>query len=427
MADSSDKSLSEMVREIESKDYKVLTRDEYEALINKNLGKDKVNEGVLPPATGAVGDSKKPAVTSTPSFPAVKSKFTFHPPGVSPIPRLQQILNNSQLNTSYIAQPITLPKLPFFSGAEEITKGETSYEVWSYEVKCLQKANMVNEDVLKQTIRNSLKGFARSMLVPLGEDATVSDILNKLDGFYGNVSSSETLIQDFYSDSQKESESIVQYASRIEQTLSRAIRYGHIDFVAKDAMLRSKFWTGLKSQQLKNSTRHMYDTIKDFQTLLKEVRKVEQEDLVSIKPSPKQKSTQQHSTQAAAETKDSNSQLLQQMTELMERMKAMERKLEQQQEAIASAGGHVSFQAQNTRPQSQRGRGGSYSRGNYKPGFGRGYQSYHNDGSQNTQVSGVYQNHNRGGGSRGGHRGGANGRGTSRGGNAKGGTQPLNF
>ena len=38
---------------------------------------------------------------------------------------------------------------------------------------------------------------------------------------------------------------------------------GHIDEVAKDAMLRSKFWTGLKSQSLKNSTQHLYDTIKD--------------------------------------------------------------------------------------------------------------------------------------------------------------------
>lgn len=160
-----------------------------------------------------------------------------------------------------------------------------------------------------QSIRNSLKGSARSILVPLGENASVIDILDKLDGFYGNVSSSETLIQSFYSDFQKEKESIVEYGSRLEQILSRAIRYGHIDLAAKDAMLRSKFWTGLRSQQLKHSTRHLYDSIKDFQSLLKEVRKVEQEEMAANRPpstSSKQKIAQQQSGQASSEANDTN-------------------------------------------------------------------------------------------------------------------------
>ena len=41
---------------------------------------------------------------------------------------------------------------------------------------------------------------------------------------------------------------MVSFASRTEQTLSRAVKSGHIDGIAKDAMLRSKFWTGLKSK-----------------------------------------------------------------------------------------------------------------------------------------------------------------------------------
>ena len=42
-------------------------------------------------------------------------------------------------------------------------------------------------------------------------------------------------------------------------------------------MLRYKFWTGLKDDQLKDASRHKYDTIKEFGELLKEVRKIEQE------------------------------------------------------------------------------------------------------------------------------------------------------
>ena len=115
--------------------------------------------------------------------------------------------------------------------------------------------------MLLQSIRNSLKGSARSLLVFLGENVKVADILNKLDGFYGNGSSGETLIQSFYNDYKKDDESIVSYVSRLEQTISRAIRCWHMELSAKDAMLRSKFWTGLKSQQLRNSTRHLYDSV----------------------------------------------------------------------------------------------------------------------------------------------------------------------
>ena len=57
------------------------------------------------------------------------------------------------------------------------------------------------------------------MLVPLGENASITDIFNKLDGFYGNACTSETHVQSFDSDFQKDSESIVVYGSRLEQTL----------------------------------------------------------------------------------------------------------------------------------------------------------------------------------------------------------------
>ena len=47
--------------------------------------------------------------------------------------------------------------------------------------------------------------------------------------------------QSFYSDSQKDTETIVSYGSRIERTLSRAVTLGHLNLVAKDAMLLRYF------------------------------------------------------------------------------------------------------------------------------------------------------------------------------------------
>ena len=147
---------------------------------------------------------------------------------------------NQTYDLSMLGQYSNPPKLPTFSGSEEPQKNEVSYDVWSFEVGCLKKAH-IPEYLLLQSIHSSLKGIARSMLVPLGETATVQNILDKLDGFYGNVSTSETLMQNFYSEFQKDSESIVTYGSRLEQILSKAIKDGHIDESVKDSMLRSKF------------------------------------------------------------------------------------------------------------------------------------------------------------------------------------------
>lgn len=265
--------ITKMVETInKDKGYKVLTAKEYEDLLARasstsGKGGDATS---TPKETGEQGGAKPKAPPQT--------KFNFTLPGASPIPRLAFLNQTNQQNMStYVPNPY-VPKLPIFSGSEEPQKGETSYEVWNFEVKCLKNTAYLPEHLLLQSIRNSLRGTARNMLVPLGESATVDDILEKLDGFYGNVCTSETLMQSFYSDCQKENETIVSYGSRIERTLSRAVTLGHLDLVAKDGMLRSKFWTGLKSQTLKNSTRHLYDSIKDFKSLLREIRKVDMED-----------------------------------------------------------------------------------------------------------------------------------------------------
>ena len=43
--------------------------------------------------------------------------------------------------------------------------------------------------LMLQAIRNSLKGKARDILLTAGSLSSPSDILNKLEGIYGNVSS----------------------------------------------------------------------------------------------------------------------------------------------------------------------------------------------------------------------------------------------
>ena len=84
-------------------------------------------------------------------------------------------------------------------------------------------------------------------------------------------------MQIFYSASQKEGESVTAYGCRLENILQMAVQNDHISGNAKDDMLRSKFWAGLRSDKLKNQTRHKYDSIKSYDLLLKEIRAVDLE------------------------------------------------------------------------------------------------------------------------------------------------------
>ena len=328
--------MDDMVKALSSNPaYKVLTKEEYDILMSKHAG-------------GSPKKADPKVLTSTPDakkvqFEGAGSKLlSFINKGQAPSPVPRFTFNNTlPHNTSYVPSPY-VPKLPTFSGSEEPQKGETTYEVWSLEVKCLQSSSVLPEPILLQSIRNSLKGSARSLLVPLEQNATVADILAKLDGFYANVSSSETLIQSFYSDYQKEAESVVSFASRIEQTLSRAVKSGHIDGIAKDAMLRSKFWTGLKSQSLKNSTRHLYHTIKDFPSLLHEIRKVDQEEN-SFKQTKKPTAQQQQCNQVTSDSENNTDVLLKSMKELMSRMEKMEERLDQQTKQSSESVGQSNF------------------------------------------------------------------------------------
>ncbi|XP_069125490.1 zinc finger CCHC domain-containing protein 12-like [Argopecten irradians] len=134
-----------------------------------------------------------------------------------------------------------VPKISTFSGDESPQRGETTYEGWRYEVRCLASDSTLSEELILQAIRKSLRGIARQTLIPLGLRATLSEILRKLDTFLGNVASDEVVLQQFYSATQKEGESVTAYGCRLEALLQLAINSGHINSAARDDMLRSKF------------------------------------------------------------------------------------------------------------------------------------------------------------------------------------------
>lgn len=198
-------------------------------------------------------------------------------------------------------------------------------------------------------------------------------------------------MQSFYNDSQKEGESIVMYTSRLEDTLSKAITLGHIETVARDGMLRSKFWTGLFSQQLKQSSRHLFDSTKNFESLLREIRKI-QEEITAQRTTGATKSSKQafqHAERAEASTSSTDLQKeLQTITRTMERL---EQKIDKNSKSFQQLNSRV-FQLENNLQRQQnvysnrdsltrnrfnnlyrgfgRGRGQGQDRGHYKANQG---------------------------------------------------------
>ena len=96
------------------------------------------------------------------------------------------------LNTSNIqSSTVQRPRIPTFSGDQ---KGETTFKVWKFEVKCIIREGDYSDVVILQSIRSSLKGPARNLLLILSENAIPWQILDELEGVY----SSDALLQIFF-------------------------------------------------------------------------------------------------------------------------------------------------------------------------------------------------------------------------------------
>ena len=179
-----------------------------------------------------------------------------------------------QSNIHYVPT-VRAPKMPSFSGDKPPQKGDVTYQEWRFEVSCLLNDDEISHNQLVQAMRRSLRGTARKLLIPLGEKASVEDILQKLDVMFGDVSSKGMIMQEFFNATQRSSESVTAFGCRLETILQTAIDHDHIPRTSKNYL--HKFWTGLYSEKLKSQTRHKYDTIADFDILLREIRQVDKE------------------------------------------------------------------------------------------------------------------------------------------------------
>ena len=172
-------------------------------------------------------------------------------------------------------QPEMRPRVSVFSGA--VTRESTPYDVWRYEVQCVERDVRYAPEVVMETIRRNVKGEAARVVMHMGPEATSKDVIRKLDSVYGQVASQGSLLSNFHAAVQQEGESVAEWCCRLEALMAPVTLGGKITKEAADEMLRSKLWTGLRSSDLRAATRHKFDQLLEVDDMLVVLRAAEQE------------------------------------------------------------------------------------------------------------------------------------------------------
>ena len=251
-----------------------------------------------------------------------------------------------------------LPRLSIFFG--EDGKGEVTYQTWKYEIECLKEEKKYPEDQILMAIRRAAKGEAANILRRLGVKASITEILKKFNSTFGDIDSPELIMKKFYAAEQKPSESLINYAARIEEQFSQAVEVKALA-AEQESILKSVFYQGLK-QPLKQFGNLKFETIKDYDRFKIEMRKIESEIESSTKKEKDSAAKCNTVTQKSSDMEEVKD-LLKQMNE---KIKSLEEQRDQQQ-YDTSQRGRGTYRG----PRHFRGSYNNYSRGSFQRGRGQ--------------------------------------------------------
>ena len=206
--------------------------------------------------------------------------------GKSPVPDQPQILKPQKM---LVAEEHL--KFSFFSG-DVTRKDEAYYDVWRYEVDCVVLDKSHREESVRRSIRRSLRGTAARALMRLGPEASLKDMLQKLDRMFGQAARKQQVLKEFYNAEQEQNENVTAWGCRLEDIMVRAQQLGNVDEKEAEEMLRERFWHGLRPD-LQEGTGHKFDAITDFDELRVAIRTVEQDHQLKKSSRPVKATTAQ--------------------------------------------------------------------------------------------------------------------------------------
>ena len=167
-------------------------------------------------------------------------------------------------------------RIQTFSGTVPPPKNETTFSQWIHEVKEAQARSP--EKRVRNWISRSLRGTPGELVRSLGPFASVKTILRALEGKYGAVAPLDVMMKKLFGMSQGKTESVTNYAVRIESTLADIQRDHprHVDPAYMESSGRDRFFQGLK-KIYRDFLRYLYDTGAPYEAILKAARKAEAE------------------------------------------------------------------------------------------------------------------------------------------------------
>ena len=167
-------------------------------------------------------------------------------------------------------------RIQTFSGSIPPNKNETTFAQWIHEVREAQGRN--SEATVRNWINRSLRGPPAELVRSMGSCASVAAILQAMEGKYGAVAPLDVMMKKLFSLSQGKTESMTNFAIRLESTLAN-IQRDHptqVTRIQMDASQRDRFFQGLK-KVYRDSLRYLYDTGSPYQAILTAARKAEAE------------------------------------------------------------------------------------------------------------------------------------------------------
>ena len=230
-----------------------------------------------------------------------RSHYTPETPAHFPIP-----------TQPHYAAPVP-PKLAAFSG--EGNKNEPSYAQWRSEVDSIWRTGIYQEALILTNLRRSVRGRAADVLLAMGTEVSVEEVLRKFDVRFGDVCPTDMTLEQFFTARQMPTESMSAWGCRLEDMLGR-IKDSSSAASARH-MLRSRFWSGIYSDRIRNALRHHFDEGSDFEALIRHARVAEQE--------PSRTASQQAVSNPGSDKLD---MILKQLTDLTSRVKELEKKMQ---------------------------------------------------------------------------------------------------
>ena len=168
-------------------------------------------------------------------------------------------------------------ELPFFSGQIPHAKDEVSFDQWLFAVETARFTS--SPQALHNWIQRSVREPASSLLRSLGVGVSLDKILSSFKLAYGTVLSFDELMREFLNICQFATESVTDYAVRLEKVFA-LLKENYSDkfaMVDNAQHLRERFYRGLRPEIHQRLTPSYEDKKTPYEVLLRRARQLEEE------------------------------------------------------------------------------------------------------------------------------------------------------